>query len=59
MYMQQKQAAAALKMSRQWLWELINRGEITTAEIAGVKFVVDDSRFQTIKRERTRIKRGM
>lgn len=56
MYLQQKQAAAALKMSRQWLWHLINEGEITVAEIAGVKFVVDDARFKAIQRQRVKAK---
>lgn len=52
MYLQQKQAAAALKMSRQWVWHLIGKGELTVAEIAGRKFVVADERFQAIKKAR-------
>lgn len=52
MYLQQKQAAEILRMSRMWVWTLIKRGELTVAEIAGRKFVVDDDRFKVIKRRR-------
>jgi len=43
-------------MSRQWLYQLINRGEIGTAEIAGKRFVLDDQRFKAIQRERNKAK---
>ena len=51
--MQIGKAADALKMSRQWLWRLINEGEITTDKIAGHRFVVVDSRFKAMQRKRS------
>ncbi len=54
--MQIGKAADALNMSRQWLWELIKRGEIGTAEVAGRRFVLDDERFKVIRRERNKVK---
>jgi len=53
MYIQIGKAADALKMSRQWLWHLINKGAIRTGRIAGKKFVVMDDRFRAIKRARS------
>ena len=50
MYLNPKQAADLLNMSRQWLYELINRGEIGTTEIAGRRFVLEDERFDTMRR---------
>ena len=52
MYMQISQAAKILNMSRQWLHELILRGEITTEEVAGRRLIVDDRLFKAIQRER-------
>lgn len=54
MYLNPKQAAAALRMSRQWLYELIKRGEIGTTEIAGRTVILDDARFKVIQRERSK-----
>lgn len=48
------QAARHLKMSRQWLYELIDRGDLTTAQVGGVRFVLDDDRFKAIKRRRAK-----
>ena len=52
MYLSMQQAAQQLNMSRQWLWELIGRGEITVREIAGRRVVVEDGRFMAIRRKR-------
>ena len=52
--MQIQQAAAILKISRQWVWELINRGEINTSEIAGRRFVLRDKQFRAIERQRSK-----
>jgi len=57
MYLNPKQAAVLLNMSRQWLYELINRGEIGTTEIAGRRVVLDDERFKAIQRYRSKEKR--
>ena len=56
MYLNPKQAADALNMSRQWLYQLINRGEVGTTEIAGRRFVLEDDRFKAIQRERAKAK---
>jgi predicted site-specific integrase-resolvase len=56
MYLNPKQAAAALKMSRQWLYELINRGEIGTSEIAGRRLILEDERFKALRKERAKMK---
>ena len=53
MYLNPKQAADALNMSRQWLYHLINLGEIGTSEIAGKRFILEDARFKAIQRERS------
>ena len=52
MYLQMTRAAKLLNMSRQWLYELIKRGEIGTSEIDGRPFVLDDDRFKAIRRQR-------
>lgn len=52
MYLNQTQAAAALNMSRMWVWRLIKDGKLTVAVIGGVKFVVQDGRFKEIQKER-------
>ncbi len=51
MYLQVKEAAKRLGISRQWLHELINRKAIGTAEIAGRRFVLDDERLEKARRE--------
>ena len=56
MYLNPKQAADALRMSRQWLYQLINRGEIGTTEIAGRRFVIEDERFKAIQHQRAKSK---
>ena len=56
MYLQITQAAKVLKVSRQWVHELINRGEIGTSKIAGRRFVLDDDRFRALKKQRDRAK---
>ena len=50
MYIQIKQAADLLNMSRQWLYILIQRGDITTKSIAGRDVVIDDAKFRAEKR---------
>jgi len=52
MYLQIKQAAKRLGVSRQWIHELINRGEIGTSNVAGRRFVLDDERFKALIRSR-------
>lgn len=54
MYLQITQAAKLLGVTRQWVHELINRGEIGTSKIAGRRFVLDDERFRTLRRERAK-----
>ncbi len=54
MYLQIGKAAKTLGMSRQWLWTLINRGEIGTADVAGRRFVLEDERFKAVRRERAK-----
>lgn len=56
MYLNPQQAADALKMSRQWLYELIRRGEVATTEIAGRRVVIEDAQFKAIQRERAKAK---
>ena len=56
MYLQITQAAKLLHVSRQWVHELINRGAIGTSLIAGRRFVLDDERFRSMLRERTKKK---
>jgi excisionase family DNA binding protein len=57
MYLQITQAAKRLGVSRQWIHELINRGQIGTSEVAGRRFVLDDERFKLLVRERIKLKR--
>jgi len=52
MFLQIKQAAKLLDVSRQWVHELINRGEIATGEVAGRRFVLQDDRFEALRRAR-------
>lgn len=54
MYLQVKQAAAALGVSRQWVHTLINRGALGTATIAGRRFVVEDDRYKALRRAHTK-----
>ena len=56
MYIQITEAARLLHMSRQWLYQLIERGEIGTSEIAGRKVVLDDERFKALRRQRAKAK---
>lgn len=58
MYLQINQAAEKLGISRQWVWELIKRGQIGTSEVAGRRFVLDDERFKLLQRERAKFKRA-
>lgn len=50
MYLQVNQAAKRLGVSRQWIHELIKRGAIGTADIAGRRFVLDDLRLEVARR---------
>jgi len=50
MYLQLTKAAEILGLSRQWLYELIARGEIGVTEIAGRRVVVEDARFRALKK---------
>lgn len=52
MYLQVTQAAKLLDVTRQWVHELINRGEIGTSTVAGRRFVLDDARFRALRRKR-------
>ena len=52
MYMQMQVAAKELGMSRQWLYQLITRGEIATSTVAGRRVVKNDARFKALKRKR-------
>ena len=54
MYLNPQQAADALKMSRQWLYQLIRRGEVTTANVAGKRLVIDDDQFKALRRARSK-----
>jgi len=52
MYLQITQAAIRLGCSRQWVHELINRGKLVTAEIAGRRLIVCDDAFMQMCRDR-------
>lgn len=52
MYLGIQEAARRLGVSRQWLHELIKRGEIGTTEYTGRRVVIDDERFKALRRER-------
>lgn len=52
MYLTITDAAKALHMSRQWLYNMIDRGEINTAMIAGMRLVIKDDLFKSIQKKR-------
>ena len=54
MYMQITEAAGRLNMSRQWLYELIRRREVSVTEIAGRRVVIEDDRFRAIAKRRAK-----
>ena len=56
MYVNITVAARELNMSREWLYQLIRKDEISTVEIAGRRVVVKDSRFEQLKRIRSKRK---
>lgn len=47
-------AAKLLKLSRVWVYELINRGELATSTVGGLRFVVEDERFKALRRTRAK-----
>ena len=52
MYLQVKQAAALLDVSRQSIHAWIMKGHLGTALVAGRRFVLQDDRFKAIKQRR-------
>tara|TARA_R110000823_G_scaffold107883_1_gene226901 strand:+ start:203 stop:367 length:165 start_codon:yes stop_codon:yes gene_type:complete len=50
-----KDAAARLKVSRQWVNTLINNGKISTAILAGRRVVIADKAFLAMERERRKV----
>ena len=48
MYIMVKDAAARLKVSRQWINTLINNGKIATTILAGRRVVIADKAFQAL-----------
>jgi len=50
-----KDAAARLKVSRQWVNTLINNGKISTAILAGRRVVIADKAFQALERGRRKV----
>ena len=54
MYLSIPDAAQLLKMSRQWVHELINRGLIGTINIAGHRVVVKDKHFMSLCKKRAK-----
>jgi len=52
MYIMVKDAAARLKVSRQWINTLINNGKISTAILAGRRVVIADKAFQAMEKGR-------
>ena len=56
MYLQITEAAKLLNMSRQWVHELINRGEISISVIAGRRLVLNNGQFKALRKERAKAK---
>jgi excisionase family DNA binding protein len=52
MYIMVKEAAARLKISRQWVNTLINKGKIATTILAGRRVVIADKAFQALEKAR-------
>ena len=52
MYIMVKEAAARLKVSRQWVNTLINNGKISTVILAGRRVVIADKAFLALERGR-------
>jgi predicted DNA-binding protein (UPF0251 family) len=52
MYIMVKDAAARLKVSRQWINTLINNGKIATTILAGRRVVIADKAFQAMEKGR-------
>ena len=55
MYIMVKEAAARLKVSRQWVNTLINNGKISTAILAGRRVVIADKAFLAMERGRLKV----
>ena len=55
MYIMVKDAAARLKVSRQWVNTLINNGKISTAILAGRRVVIADKVFIALERGRRKV----
>jgi excisionase family DNA binding protein len=55
MYIMVKEAAARLKVSRQWVNTLINNGKISTAILAGRRVVIADKSFLALERGRRKV----
>jgi len=55
MYIMVKDAAARLKVSRQWVNTLINNGKISTAILAGRRVVIADKAFLAMERGRRKV----
>jgi excisionase family DNA binding protein len=45
-------AAKNLGVTRQWIYQLISKGALTTTTIGGVRFIVPDNRYRSIKAKR-------
>jgi hypothetical protein len=54
-YIMVKDAAARLKVSRQWVNTLINNGKISTAILAGRRVVIADKAFIALERGRRKV----
>jgi excisionase family DNA binding protein len=52
MYIMVKEAAARLKISRQWVNTLIKKGKIATTILAGRRVVIADKAFQALEKAR-------
>jgi len=55
MYIMVKEAAARLKVSRQWVNTLINNEKINTAILAGRRVVIADKAFLAMERGRLKV----
>jgi excisionase family DNA binding protein len=54
-YIMVKEAAARLKVSRQWVNTLINNGKISTAILAGRRVVIADKAFIALEKARRKV----
>jgi predicted DNA-binding protein YlxM (UPF0122 family) len=58
MYTKPSTAAKEFGVSRQWVYELIRRGELTGTHIAGVRLVIMDDRYKAVKRVTKKRRKG-